>query len=132
MRYFYIKGDGFNVPFRSKVLDEQGLREKFLREEVECLENSIGDDESFKINLEWVSRAYEKKDSIDNVKNYLTDFGYIVKEINEFDFYKYFGVVETTYEHSIRTNKEDKQRFLEFLKDITETLEYEINKSSML
>lgn len=132
MKYYYIKGDGFNVPFRSKVLDEQGLRKKFLQEEIECLQNSIGDDESFKINLEWVSRAYENKFSINDIKSYLEDFGYIVKEINEFDFFKYFGIAETTFEHSIRTNKEDKQRFLEFLKDITETLEYEINKGSML
>lgn len=128
MKYYYIKGDGFKVPFRSKVLDEQGLREKYLREEVECLQNSIGDEESFKNNLEWVKRAFENKPTLDDIISYLSDFGYIIKEINEFDFFKYLGIAETTFEHSIRTNKEDKKRFLEFLKDITETLEYEINK----
>lgn len=127
-KYYYIKGDGFIVPFRRKVMDEKELREKFLEEEIECLKNSIGDDEAFKINLEWVQRAYEGKFKIEDVKYYLEDFGYIVKEINEFDFFKYLGVAETTFEHSIRTDKEDKKKFLEFLKDITETLEYEINK----
>lgn len=128
MKYYYIKGDGFNVPFRKKVVDENGLKERFLEEEIECLRNSIGDKESIESNLHWIKNIVDGKYTTNEISSYLEDFGYIVKEINEFDFFKYFGIAEATYEHSIRTNKEDKKKFLEYLKDITETLEYEINK----
>lgn len=127
-KYYYIKGDGFKVPLRKKVLDEKQLKELFLEEEIENLKNSIGDKESMTYTIGYVQDAMNDLFSLEEITGYLEDFGYIIEEINEFDFYKYMGITETAYEHSIRVDKEERQKFIDFLKDVVTTLEYDINK----
>ena len=128
-KYFYIKSDFFNVPIEKKVLDEKGLRELFLTEEIECLKNSIGDKESLEINLNYVKAAIEDSFTLEKIFYYLEDFDYQIGEIDERTFYQFFNIAEVSHECSIRTNNKEKKDYIEFLKDIVKTMEKSLKES---